>query len=430
MKSRTSIAVAGSVVLSVALALCATAAQQSGATGPTGPSFESTGMILDHHSGRAYRISGDKFKGDEQFTTPVPAGYTPEQIRRAYGLDRVHENGRGQIIGVVIAYENPNVAHDLKHFIRTFDLKEMHGLSDSDSCTVAAGPHPCFEIRYVTGTQPPVDEHAAAEGDLDVQWAHATAPGADILYVVSASTAISDIVQGIDVAGENASVVSMSFGAPEFSGETALDHHFNVPGVSFVAGAGDTGNPGIYPSASPLVLSVGGTTLTLDHKGERTAPETAWSLTGGGISPLEGEPAYQIQFPIPRTGGLRGFPDVAFNADPNTGQAFYDSTGYNGQKGWLVAGGTSVSTPQWAGIVALINEGLGYNLSSDELHFRLYDAAEAREYQRTYRDITSGSNGTCGAVCEAGPGYDFVSGLGAPRAKHLVPFAAEHERSD
>ena len=226
---------------------------------------------------------------------------------------------------------------------------------------------------------------------------------------------------------QGATVVSMSFGTPEFFGEFAFDSSFDHAGVSFIAGSGDTGNPGLYPAASPFVFAVGGTTLPLDHKGNRTGPETAWSGSGGGITLYELEPGYQYTYPIPDTTGHRGIPDAAYNADPATGVSVYDSNGLGGQTGWFAIGGTSACGPQWAGLIALANQlRRNGNLSSNNvLNSPLYDAAR-RDYRDNFYDIKSGSNGACGSVCMAAKGYDFVTGLGSPRTDELVEELADN----
>jgi subtilase family serine protease len=388
---------------------------------------QSKQWVYDHRSGKGFRVADHKWTGNEDYVRSRPDGYGPGQIRHAYGVDELHNDGDGQIIGIVSAFHYPTAGADLKQFSRTFGLKEMNGLPGKPACTVAAGPHPCFQVIYAQGSQPSVNGVWANESAIDTQWAHAIAPSADILLVEAADSLFHNLFGGVDVAASaGSSIVSMSWGAQQFSTESTFDHHFNVYGVTFVASAGDTGDPGIYPSASPFVLAVGGTSLFLDKRGRRTAPETAWSESGGGISPYEAEPTYQINYPIPNTGGLRGYPDVAIVADPKTGVAVYDSTpDENNLIGWFVEGGTSVGTPMWAGLTALANQLRGQNLSSNDLGMRpQYEAAEERVYEDNYYDIRKGSNGTCGAVCTAGPGYDFVTGLGSPKADHLIPFLA------
>ena len=114
-----------------------------------------------------------------------------------------------------------------------------------------------------------------------------------------------------------------------------------------------------YPSASPYVLSVGGTTLTLNSNWTRNT-ETGWSGSGGGTSTIESEPTYQSSV---QSSGNRTTPDIAWNADPNTGVAVYDSVRYNGHSGWFQVGGTSAAAPAWAGLIAIADQGHGSALT-------------------------------------------------------------------
>jgi subtilase family serine protease len=203
-----------------------------------------------------------------------------------------------------------------------------------------------------------------------------------------------------------ATVVSMSWGSAEFSGEASYDSHFNVPGVTFVASAGDSGEQVEWPAASQYVVGVGGTSLFLDNSGNYLS-ESAWSGSGGGISTYLQAPGYQATW-----SGLssRAVPDVSYLADPNTGVY----VAYNGK--WYEFGGTSVGAPQWAALVALTG-GLHNGAGND-----LYSAAGAADVINSsyFFDITSGNNGP-DADDSAIAGYDLVTGLGSPAAGGLVP---------
>src|SRR5262249_37506502 len=156
----------------------------------------------------------------------------------------------------------------------------------------------------------------AQEISLDVQWAHAIAPGAKILLVETNSAYISDLMIGVDYAAAGdyatkfsipqAAAVSMSWGGGGFSGESTYDSHFNVAGVTFLASSGDSGGWVEWPAASRYVVGVGGTSLTLS--GGNYQSETAWNSSGGGVSSNEVEPGYQTSFGITNTNGHRGTP--------------------------------------------------------------------------------------------------------------------------
>ncbi len=359
--------------------------------------------------------------------TTSPTGYSPGQIRHAYGFDQLIATGAGQTVAIVDAFDDPTAAVDLQTFITTFSSPTMHGLSATDPCTVAGGLHPCFQ-KVFAQNHARTESSWALEISLDVQWAHAVAPGADILLVESRDNRLGNLLGAVTVAvNDGAKAVSMSWGAGEFLGENYYDSYFNHTGVTFLAASGDSGNGILWPAVAPDVVAAGGTTLPLDTNGNLTTAETAWSGSGGGISAVEAEPSYQSSYPIPSTNGKRGVPDVSYDADPVTGVSVYDSTPYNNQIGWWQVGGTSASAPQWAGLVALADQSRSTSLSSNDLNSSPeYNAAASAVYTSNYRDVTSGSNGSCGSVCTATPGYDFVTGLGSPLANNLVPYLATH----
>ena len=245
----------------------------------------------------------------------------------------------------------------------------------------------------------------ALEIALDVQTAHMIAPTAKILLVEAKSNSGTDLLAAVDYARNRQDVVSisMSWGGGEFSREASYDWHFVSPyGATFFASSGDSGNGASWPATSPNVVAVGGTTLTFNLDGT-LASETAWSGSGGGVSLYQPMPPYQQGFGL--TGGKRLLPDVSYNADPASGFSVYDSYGYQGQRGWFVVGGTSAGAPQWAAIKSL---GLA---AANPLFYQDAAGPSGATY---FRDIVSGTNGACGAVCSAGPGYDTVTGLGSP----------------
>ncbi|MFN7999169.1 MAG: S53 family peptidase [Bryobacteraceae bacterium] len=330
---------------------------------------------------------------------PNVSGLSPSKMRVAYGLNNLANKGAGQVIALVDAYDNPNAETDLGVFTTQFGLP---------ACTTANG---CFKKIYAAGTKPPTNAGWAGESSLDIEWAYAIAQQAKIILVEASSNSNNALWQAVDVAVQNgATVVSMSFGGSEYSGEVTADTHFNVPGVTFCASSGDSGHQAQYPAASPFVVSVGGTTLTVGANGAWTA-ETAWSGSGGGSSTYETQPSYQAGY---QTTGKRGIPDVALDADPNSGVAVYSKTGF---RGWAQVGGTSLSAPVWAAIIAIANSSrIAAGKTALTLpQTLLYPAAEAN-----YHDIVSGSNGSCGAQCTAVAGYDFITGVGSPRGAKLV----------
>jgi subtilase family serine protease len=345
--------------------------------------------------------------------TTGPTGLAPAQIRHAYGFDQLANLGAGQTIAIVDAFDDPNAESDLAVFNSTFGLP---------ACTTVNG---CFHKIYGSGRKPRADAGWSLEISLDVEWAHSIAPQAKILLVEAASSKFSDLLQAVDVAVKNgASVVSMSFGGTDFSSEMSSDYHFAAAHVTFVASSGDSGNGVEYPAASPNVVAVGGTTLQILDSNGSYGGETAWSGSGGGQSAYETEPGYQSGYPIPNNpNGKRGVPDVAYDADPNTGFPVYDTVSYQGQTGWFQVGGTSAGSPQWAALFAISNSLRAGNgkLPLSNTNLEVYATAQVITYGANFHDITAGTNGTCGTLCNAATGYDYVTGLGSPQAATLVP---------
>jgi subtilase family serine protease len=263
------------------------------------------------------------------------------------------------------------------------------------ACTTANG---CFtKVNQSGGTNyPRTNTGWALEISLDVQWAHAIAPGARILLVEASSNSFTNLLAAEDYAKTHATYVSNSWGGSESTGEASNDSHFAQAGVSFFVSSGDSGLPAQYPSASPNVISVGGTTLHFSPSGAFQS-ETGWSGSGGGCSAYENATSAQLSlstFAQAGCGTRRGTPDVSLDADPASGVSVYDSTRYQGQQGWFRVGGTSASSPMWADRSAdagvVVNSAYVYGSSI------------------TYRDITSGNNGA-----SALPGYDLVTGRGS-----------------
>ena len=314
-----------------------------------------------------------------------PTGLSPKSIYTAYNYTVSPTSGTGKTIAIVDAYDDPSAANDLGVFSSQFGLPP---------CTTANG---CFQkVNQTGGTRyPRANSGWALEISLDVQWAHAMAPGAKILLVEASSNSFTNLMAAEDYAKSHAQYVSNSWGGSESSGEAAYDSHFVQSGVSFFVSAGDSGLPVQYPSSSPNVISVGGTLLS--NIGQPTFSETGWSSGGGGCSAYEAATAAQAAFAgyaQVNCAGRRATPDVSLDADPASGVSVYDSTSYNGQKGWFTVGGTSVSSPTTAGRAA----DSGAVVSS----------AYVYGSNITFRDITSGNNG---APCLVG--YDLCTGRGS-----------------
>jgi subtilase family serine protease len=324
------------------------------------------------------------FRVRPQVTT-APTGLSPAQVKAAYGFSTSSTAGTGKTIAIVDAYDDPTAEKDLGVFSTQFGLP---------ACTTANG---CFKKVSQTGTSkyPKANAGWALEISLDVQWAHAVAPGAHILLVEATSASTSNLMAAEDYAGAHAQYVSNSWGGNEFSSEASTDSHFARSGVSYFVSSGDNGLPAEWPSSSPNVISVGGTTLHFSS-GVFTS-ETGWASGGGGCSSYETASPAQAAFSgygQAACAGKRATPDVSLDADPASGVSVYDSTRYNGGAGWWVVGGTSASSPMWAARSA--DAGVVVNASY------VYGSSI------TFRDITSGNNG---APCLVG--FDLCSGRGS-----------------
>jgi parallel beta-helix repeat protein len=367
------------------------------------------------------------------FGTPGEAGFSVAQIRHAYGFDSVGfgslaGTGAGQTIAIVDAYDNPAFVSSSNPNFNNSDLHKF------DVAMGIADPPSFVKIDENGGTNYPTSNaYWATEIALDVEWSHAMAPNANIVLIEAKTSSLYDIYTntgnyaGPDNMGNavvtarsypNVSVVSMSFGGAEASADTVANLLFTTPSghtpITFLASTGDTGAPGGYPAYSPNVVAVGGTSLSLS--GSNYGSETGWSGSGGGISQFETKPDYQGSENLSST--KRTIPDVAFNAA--SGVAVYDSYNNGTVTPWSGVGGTSLSCPCWAGLIAVADEGRdhfgqgrldGRNLTL----YKLYGYSSGVTPALEFHDITTGNNGFA-----ANAGYDLVTGWGSPYADRVI----------
>ncbi|MDB5327946.1 MAG: pcp 3, partial [Phycisphaerales bacterium] len=359
----------------------------------------------------------------------TPVGLTASQVRQAYGVNTltfggITGDGSGQTIAIIDAFDHPGFVDSTNADFVNSDLHKFDvamGLQDPPSFK---------KIDERGGTNyPAANAGWAGEIALDVEWAHAMAPKANIVLIVADSANTNDLIEiGADTARNlpGVTAVSMSFAVDGgFAGEDYYDQFFTTPvghaGVTFLAATGDNGavlpaggttKQAAYPSESPNVVAVGGTTLQQNNGAY--VSESGWSGSGGGISNYIAKPAYQSS--VSQSSTQRTAPDISILADPNTGVAVYDS--YNNTNGWFAGyfGGTSLSSPLWAGLVALTNQGRALNgvgslTGIDQTLPRLYGLPASNLH-----DITTGNNGYA-----AGAGYDLVTGRGTPIVTTLLP---------
>jgi len=322
-------------------------------------------------------------------TTTYSGGYSPNQLRTAYGLGV----GSAPLVAIVDAYAHPNAAADLAVYRAAFDL----GAANLTQVNQSGG-----SITTVSG-----NVGWGQEEMLDLEMISAICPACPILYVGASSNSFNDLAAAVDRAAIlQAKVISNSYGGNEFSGESTIATHYNHPGIAITVSSGDSGYGAQAPAAFNTVTAVGGTHLTLNTDGTRNS-ETVWSGAGSGCSSYISKPPWQHDTACAR----RTISDVAAVADPATGVAVYDSYGSTGGANWYVFGGTSVAAPIIGAVYALSGNTAGVPASL------AYAAPTGSLF-----DVRSGSNGRCvrgkntsGAyLCTAGTGYDGPTGNGTP----------------
>ncbi|KDN86505.1 S53 family peptidase [Kitasatospora cheerisanensis] len=373
--------------------------------------------------------------------------YSPLQYRQAYNLDPLYRQGvtgKGRTIVIVDSFGSPTIQHDLEVFDKQW------GIPDTQVEVVKWGDVPPFD--------PTNGEHTgwAGETTLDVEYAHAVAPDAHIVLVetgVAETEGVTGLPEMMDaeksiVQHRDVDVISQSFGATEntfpgfdkgdFKSIESLRYAFRFAAakdVTVLAASGDNGatdamengsdlypyRVNSWPSADPLVTSIGGTQLTLDNDGRRTAPDKVWhddyGAAGGGVSAVFDRPWYQAGV-AGVTGNHRGTPDISMSAAVDGAAWTYES--YDPTRvGWHLTGGTSEATPIFSGIVALADQLAGHRLG--QLNPRLYALAALPPQWSGITDVTEGDN-SWDAVTgyKAVKGYDLASGLGTVDANRFV----------
>lgn len=370
--------------------------------------------------GKIANTIGSARHGDPLPTLSMEAttGYSPLDLWKAYGFDRITNggDGTGETIAIIIPFASStnHLQADLDHFSSYYRL-------------------PSTTLRFFTpdGTGTPYKDTTGwySEAALDVEWAHAIAPGASIAVIISpddyslVTNSLFDCATGTNAGQAGAGVVSMSWALPE--DRYSMDDWsgiFTNTNATYVAASGDNGTAdgamGVeWPAAHTNVVSIGGTSLIYDPDRQLVVSETAWTNGGGGISSREAMPPWQRAYLsswqtnlLSRAGDFRCVPDFSCDGDPYTGVSVWMTDPKTGTGGWTAMGGTSASTPMAAALIARmrslgIRDGTGLNA-------RLYGITS----DRLFWDITSGSNGGY----QAGEGYDPVTGLGAPIADAIA----------
>ncbi len=378
--------------------------------------------------------------------------YNPFELRKAYNVDgllNMGDDGSGQTIIIIDSFGSPTIQSDLHSFDSAFGIPDP----------------PSFKIYAPLGTKPFNPNNGnmigwAVETTLDVEWAHAMAPGANIALMTS-PVPETEGMQGMPqflfleqyALDKNiGKIISQSWAATEntlfypggrqvlasfndFYKQAAADHVtvFGSSGDGGDANPNDSGNiypfPTVnFPASSPYVTAVGGTNLYATTDGRYQA-ETAWSGSGGGVSQYWAEPDYQVKnlnsSDQAILKGYRGVPDISYNASGGTPILFYLSF-IPGQAGWYLVAGTSEGSPQWAGIIADGNQYAGHPLGF--INPALYAIGNSSQRSFTYHDVTIGNNSQDGIPgYHAAPGWDPVTGWGSPNATNLIQDITQFE---
>lgn len=378
--------------------------------------------------------------------------YDPYQMRAAYHLNSLIDagyTGAGRTIVIVDAFQSPYLMADLAYF------DSFYGLPSASITQVAPNGLTTFN---------PADPNMVGwsqEITLDVEWAHAIAPGAHIVLDLAKSNNDPDLLSAIKYAVDNnlGDVISQSFGENEncvdpaiLAGQNQVYAEATSKHITIFASSGDQGasqqtcdgnswtQAVSFPADDPLVTAVGGTELHAagycfavlgcdpsknptpgTYQGEITWNEFDSLSTGGGFSTIFDEPSYQNG--TIHGGKQRGVPDVAYNA------AIYHGVLVRYDSNWWLFGGTSCGSPQWAAITALADQKAGHDLGF--INRALYHMGQAGpHYTAAFNDITSGNNSVVEidangnpvsvAGYDAGRGWDPTTGLGSPIGDSLV----------
>lgn len=416
----------------------------------------------------------------------VSRHFTPVGIQGSYNLGPLYAkgfDGRGKTIAIVDSFGYDQAAADLETFSKAYGLPLMCGMPNV-TCQPGMATFSTLTFGNHQVKAPPANSQSpglqasnawSLEVALDIEYAHTTAPMANILLVatpVAETLGVQGFPNFMDaeqyvVDNKLADVVTQSFGAAEGSFASTqslltLRHAFvsgTAAGITFLASSGDDGSTGVtktpvstggtllptpevgWPASDPLVTAVGGTNLCTDvYTGttvESTKPpltcqqnpgvrETAWNGSGGGFSKVFPRPSYQASLPagsaaIPASS--RGVPDISMDSSCRTWVVVLDTA--PGFGGYFGVCGTSAASPMFSGLVAIADQMAGHNLGA--INGSLYSIATSSAYSTSMFDVTVGDNiqaGTGIPGYSAGTGWDAVTGLGTPNAAVLVPLLA------
>jgi hypothetical protein len=371
-------------------------------------------------------------------STPAPpgSGYYPVDLQSAYGLAQAASNmtpgSTAPTVAIVDAYDDPNASSDLNAYRNSMSGAQdpQTGLTDSSippvcSASVTTGCSTFTKVNQSGGTSyPPGSSGWAEEISLDLDMVSAICPDCNIVLVEANSSSIANLAAAVqEAASFHPAAISNSYGGSEFSTETSLNSVYSAgTATAITAATGDSGYGAEFPAVSPGVTAVGGTTLSYTGTGSSLAwsPQTVWSGAGSGCSLYEAMPSWQADagvYSLSADCGFREVADVSADANPQTGVAAYDTYG---QSGWLVFGGTSVSTQIIGATYALAAAHGTIQPSPAALYPDGSDNATGSTPGLVPVDsVNAGSNGSCGNyLCNAGDsltsGFNGPTGLGTP----------------
>ncbi len=330
---------------------------------------------------------------------PNVSGYGPVQFHTGYNLPTTVSGNH--TIAIVDAYSNPNVLSNLNTYNAQFGLPTFPKCSRKHKTS-------CLDIRNQNGQKTPLPAGNTGWGleiALDVQVAHAICQNCKIALYEANSNSFANLATAVNTAAaRGADAISNSYGA--FLDDCGTQSAYNHQKIAVTVSAGDSGFGVACPANQNTVVAVGGTNLQLNNDNTYKS-ETVWNGTGSGCSGVISAQSWQTSasnWAAIGCGTKRGMNDVSADADPATGAAVYDNYG---QGGWLVVGGTSLSSPLIAGVYALAGNVSTWN----------YPAQSVYLTPGSLHDVTSGSNGSCPShplQCSAGAGYDLPTGIGTP----------------
>lgn len=348
-------------------------------------------------------------------STASSSGWSPIQFQTAYGLNLIQPVGNkplgyGVKVAIIVAYHYPDLQSDLNKFATKFNLRPI-------------------TLNIINQAGNVSNSAWALEAGLSVQMVNTVSPGATVYVIEAKSESQRDMRTAMQTAQNlGVHVVSMPFGAYETGSQDYGPPFAPTPGVVWIAASGDSSRPS-FPATHPGVIAVGGTSAQLTTNNTLQS-ETAWKSAGAGMSIVAEMPHFQM---IPsvqdaNTTAYRSVPDVAFHADPENGAQIYSSV--NG--GYLVVGGTSVSTAFFAGVVAIANASRiaqnkpsltsipGEGVLLQDSLYRLMSTNGGPTNSTVLNDVVDGSAGE--GAHPAGPGYDIATGLGSLKVQKFIEY--------